>query len=56
MMKILNVLLVIAACLFLLFIAFEADPPSQESEPNPMKQNQDQFTRIQQTYYADDVK
>ncbi|MBP1963723.1 hypothetical protein [Paenibacillus aceris] len=56
LMKILNVLLVMAACFFLLFMAFEADAPAKNDEPNPMKQNQEQFARIQQTYYAEDVK
>lgn len=56
LMKILNVLLVMAACFFLLFMAFEADAPAKNEEPNPMKRNQEQFARIQQTYYAEDVK
>ncbi|WP_171684205.1 hypothetical protein [Paenibacillus planticolens] len=56
MMKILNVLLVMAACFFLLFMAFEADAPQKNEDPNPMKQNQEQFARIHQSYYAEDVK
>ncbi|BFT70256.1 MULTISPECIES: hypothetical protein [Paenibacillus] len=55
MMKILNVLLVMAACFFLLFMAFEAESPGKNQDPNPMKQNQTQFARIQQSYYAEDV-
>jgi hypothetical protein len=55
MMKILNVLLVIAACFFLLFMASEAESPGKKADPNPMKQNQAQFARIQQSYYAEDV-
>ncbi|MZQ84933.1 hypothetical protein GQF01_22740 [Paenibacillus sp. 5J-6] len=55
MMKILNVLLVMAACFFLFFMAFEAEPPGEHADPNPMKQNQTQFARIQQSYYAEDV-
>ncbi|MDQ0873718.1 hypothetical protein QFZ77_002377 [Paenibacillus sp. V4I3] len=56
MMKILNLLLVVAACFFLLLIAFDADSPSTAADPNPMKQNQDQFTRMQPTYYAETSK
>lgn len=53
-MKILNLLLIVAACCFLLLIAFDADSPtSTAADPNPMKQNQDQFTRMQPTYYAE---
>lgn len=55
MMKILNVLLVMAACFFLFFMAFEAESPGKNADPNPMKQNQTQFARIQQSYYAEDV-
>ncbi|MEC0231137.1 hypothetical protein [Paenibacillus alba] len=56
MMKILNVLLVMAACTFLLLMAFGADTPSETADPNPMKQNQDQFARIQHSYYAETSK
>lgn len=55
-MKILNLLLVMAACFFLLLIAFDADSPSTAADPNPMKQNHDQFTRMQPTYYAETSK
>jgi hypothetical protein len=55
-MKILNLLLVVATCFFLLLIAFDADAPSATADPNPMKQNQDQFTRMQPTYYAETSK
>lgn len=55
-MKILNLLLIVAACFFLLLIAFDADVPSATADPNPMKQNQDQFTRMQPTYYAETSK
>ncbi|MCY9663603.1 hypothetical protein M5X11_01215 [Paenibacillus alginolyticus] len=56
MMKILNLLLIMAACCFLLLMAFDADSPSTAADPNPMKQNQDQFTRMQPTYYAETSK
>lgn len=56
MMKILNLLLVIAACFYVLVIAFDAESPSKSADPNPMKQNQEQFTRIQPMYYADNSK
>ncbi|GGI44183.1 hypothetical protein GCM10008018_05830 [Paenibacillus marchantiophytorum] len=56
MMKFLNVLLVLAACCFLLMIAFAADSPSDMTDPNPMKQNQEQFARMQPTYYAENAK
>lgn len=56
MIKILNVLLVAAACCFLLFIAFNANSPDSTADPNPMKQNQEQFTRMQPTYYAETSK
>lgn len=55
-MKILNLLLIVAACCFLLLIAFDAESPSTVADPNPMKQNQDQFTRMQPTYYAETSK
>lgn len=53
MIKILNVLLVAAACCFLLLMAFNANSPGTAADPNPMKQNQEQFTRMQPTYYAE---
>lgn len=56
MIKILNVLLVAAACCFLLLVAFHANSPGSFVDPNPMKQNQEQFTRMQPTYYAETSK
>jgi hypothetical protein len=55
-MKILNLLLVCAACFFLLLLAFGADSPSPTADPNPMKNNQEQFARIQPAYYAETSK
>lgn len=54
MMKILNVLLVMAAC-FLILHGFRGGVSRKNADPNPMKQNQTQFARIQQSYYAEDV-
>ncbi|SDN22965.1 hypothetical protein SAMN04487897_102219 [Paenibacillus sp. yr247] len=56
MIKILNLLLIVAACCVLFLIAFDAESPSTAADPNPMKQNQEQFARIQPTYYANTSK
>ncbi|NEW07818.1 hypothetical protein GK047_17600 [Paenibacillus sp. SYP-B3998] len=56
MMKILNLLLICVACFFLLLLAFDSDSPATPKDPNPMKSNQEQFTRIQPTYYAETSK
>ncbi|MFD0692525.1 hypothetical protein ACFQZT_00305 [Paenibacillus sp. GCM10027628] len=55
-MKILNLLLICAACCVLFLLAFGADSPGSSADPNPMKQNQEQFARIQPAYYADNSK
>lgn len=49
-MKILNVLFAIAVGTIFLLLAYQADAPDTTHDPNPMKHNQDQFTRMQVTY------
>ncbi|WP_187274427.1 hypothetical protein [Paenibacillus sp. N3.4] len=56
MIKILNLLFIVAACFTLLVMAFDADSPGTAADPNPMKQNQEQFVRMQPTYYAETTK
>ncbi|CAN7680660.1 hypothetical protein LJR153_005388 [Paenibacillus sp. LjRoot153] len=52
-MKILNVIFAIAVGTIFLFFAYQAEAPDSTHEPNPMKHNQDQFTRMQVTYNKD---
>ncbi|OCT11639.1 hypothetical protein A8709_27575 [Paenibacillus pectinilyticus] len=56
MVKMVNVLLAVVACVAFLLIAYQADPPSAVHNPNPMQQNQEQFTRMQPPYYANSNK
>jgi hypothetical protein len=49
-MKILNVIFAIAVGTIFLLLAYQADVPDSTHDPNPMKHNQDQFTRMQVTY------
>ncbi|MEW9698259.1 hypothetical protein [Paenibacillus sp. SI8] len=56
MMKILNLLLICAACLVLLLVAYDADSPGTPKDPNPMKSNQEQFARTQPAFYAETSK
>jgi hypothetical protein len=48
-MKLLNVILFIAACTVVVGLGIQADAPNPRvsSDPNPMKMNQEQFDRIQ---------
>lgn len=55
-MKLLNVLLVIAMGMTFLLLAYQADTPDSTHDPNPMKHNQDQFTRMQVSYEKDSTK
>lgn len=55
-MKILNVIFAITVCTIFLLIAYGADGPDTIQEPNPMKQNQEQFTRMKLTNYTESVK
>lgn len=55
-MRILNWLLVAAACSVLLLIAYFAEPADSKWEPNPMKSNQAQHTRVQQEVRGLDLK
>ncbi len=61
-MRVLNLLLVCTAFFLLLVLAFNAESPGSAvsstttPNPNPMKQNQEQFARIQPAYYAETAK
>jgi hypothetical protein len=57
-MKILNVLLFIAVCAVVVGIGIQADAPNSKTsaDPNPMKVNQEQFDRIEPSYYANSSK
>ncbi|WP_156157939.1 hypothetical protein [Gordoniibacillus kamchatkensis] len=50
-MKILNLMLFAAACIVLLLLAWQADPSAsaEVKQPNPMKVNEQQFARMQQS-------
>jgi hypothetical protein len=57
-MKYLNVLLFIAAFAVVLLLGMHSDTPNsnQPADPNPMKVNQEQFARIQPSFYAEGSK
>ncbi|MNG15667.1 hypothetical protein D3C84_995120 [compost metagenome] len=55
-MKLLNVMMAVAVCAIFLLIAYQADAPDTTLDPNPMKRNQEQFTRMQLTYDSESVK
>ena len=54
-MKFLNVIFAIAVCTIFLLIAYHADTDTTH-DPNPMKHNQEQFTRMQLTYDKESLK
>ncbi|MGG1551823.1 MULTISPECIES: hypothetical protein [Paenibacillus] len=53
MMKLVQVILVAASLAGLLLVAYGAEPQRPAADPNPLKGNQEQFARIQSTYYAE---
>ncbi|WP_171637988.1 hypothetical protein [Paenibacillus plantarum] len=55
-MKILNVIFAIAVGTMFLLLAYQADVPDSAHDPNPMKHNLDQFTRMQVTYEKESEK
>ncbi|WP_157276586.1 hypothetical protein [Paenibacillus sp. Soil766] len=55
-MKLLNVLLVVALGTMFLLLAYQAKAPDSTHDPNPMKHDQNQFARMQLTYYTESVK
>lgn len=56
MMKLWNVLFIVAVGVTFLMIAYQADAPSEARDPNPMKMNQEQFTRMQLKTHTETVK
>jgi hypothetical protein len=47
MMKFWNVLCIVAVGVTFIMIAYQADAPSEAKDPNPMKNNLEQFARMQ---------
>ncbi|WNR43402.1 hypothetical protein [Paenibacillus roseipurpureus] len=47
-MRLRDLIVAIAVCFAFLCLAYQAETPHPVTDPNPMKQNQEQFARMQE--------